>query len=169
MKRIVLMVLVTSALLGCEAKQSSHEEISLRREENRAQAAEAQERLIKQTAEGASAVPLMPVDTRWKYRFQAQDHFANLQKKNVIVKMQVEDIVRHPEGLVVSGQLDVQPTSAVLIWVRLHKVPDAIVRKMEMYDDLLCLGQPTVTSPAGSHFKIRALSEGELELSLIHI
>jgi hypothetical protein len=109
------------------------------------------------------AVPLIPDDRDWDYRFQAQDHFASLEGHNVFVEIEVGDVVRRKVGLVVSGEISAS-LYPLLLWARMHGVPEAVAVQIERNDLVACIGSTTVTAPAGPYIRMQATSEDEVEV-----
>ena len=163
MLRMLLVIVAVALVCGCEPKLSAADQIKLEQKEARALAAASQQRLITTTVQSVSAAPLIPDDSDWDYRFQAQDHFVDLEGKNVLVEVEVGDVVRRADGLVVSGEPSAF-TYPLLIWVRLHGVREETAYQIDSHDSVICIGEPTVSVPAGPYLKMRALSEDEIEV-----
>ena len=160
MLRTLLLIVVVGAACGCDSKPSVADQLALKQKK---EASASQRRLITATAQSLNATPLIPDDSDWDYRLQAQDYFASLEGKSVLVEVEVGDVVRRPDGLVVSGE-PAAFTYPVLLWVRLHGVPEAPARQIGPNDSVICIGAPTVVAPAGPYFEMRALREDEVEV-----
>lgn len=159
MLRTLLLIVAVGAACGCESKPSATDQLTLKQKE----ASASQQRQITATAQSLSATPLIPDDSDWDYRLQAQDYFASLEGKNALVEVEVGDVVRRPDGLVVSGEPPAF-TYPLLFWVRLHGIQEDIARQIGPNDSVICIGSPTVVAPAGPYFEMRALREDEVEV-----
>lgn len=163
MLRTVLFVISISLVSSCGSKPSLDDQLRLKEKEARLLEAASQDRLIESTAQSVHAVPLIPGDYTWDYRFQAQEHFANLGGKSIKAEVKVDDVVRVPNGIVIAGEPS-GLTYPLLFWVRLHGLSQEFAKQLEWNDTVICIGSPSVTAPAGPYLELRALREDEIEV-----
>lgn len=159
---IAILAIAVGSLGGCGIEPSLKNQLLLKQKEERASAVESQKSQIEATARAAGAVRLVPEDIYWDFRVEAQDYFASLEGARVLVEVYVDDVVRRPDGVVLSGKYPF--THPLLIWVRLHGVHEATIHEVKPRDSVVCIGVSTVTAPAGPYFEVRALREDEIEI-----
>lgn len=164
MNRSLLLIALSLTVAGCDSSES--EAIRIEREQARfarEEVANALQREIDSTVQAEAASPIFPDNVKWRYRYEAQDHLSTL-KGSVSVEIRVADVARGAHGLVISGTPVDSPGYGILLWLRLHGIPDSLFEASGMgRRKVTCIGAPTVIVPSGPHFEVVPISEDEVE------